>query len=88
MSLLTLPAPVEIKLAELQDLATKHPEYIPLPTVADFLGVNAEGLRYSIQKGNCPFGIFWQKTLHGNKAFKIPTATFFLWYTQGMGYKN
>lgn len=92
---ITLPAPAEKKLIELNQLVTEHPEYIPLPNVAAFLGANAEGLRCCIERGQCPFGIMWQKdvkhgksTLPGNKAFKIPSVTFYLWYTHGVGYKN
>ncbi len=63
----------------LNELVEQHPIYIPLPVVAEFLGMNAEGLRYSIEQGICPFGIAWQKSIGGYKAFKIPTVTFYFW---------
>jgi hypothetical protein len=78
---LAVPKPVEDKLEALCALVEKHPDYLPLPEVAAFLGANAEGLRASIEQGRAPFGISWQKTARGNKAFKIPSTRFFLWYT-------
>ena len=47
---------------------------------AAFLGMDADSLRASIEHGGCPFGLGWQKDIRGNRAFKIPTATFYLWY--------
>lgn len=85
---LTMPPETENKFAELYKLCEQHPNYLPLPAVASFLGANAEGLRCSIEQGRCPFGIGWQKDIRGNKAFKIPTGTFWLWYTQGAGYRD
>lgn len=85
---LRMPPGSEAKIEELYHICEENPEYIPLPVVAKFMGANAEGLRYSIEQGKCKFGISWQKTARGNKAFKIPTPTFWLWYTQGHGYKN
>ena len=87
-----IPAPIICKLQELNDLVEAHQDYIPLTVASKFLGVNAEGLRTSIEHGHCPFGICWQKTIRdkrgihqGTRAFKIPTVTFYLWYTQGAG---
>ena len=85
---LVIPGPVADKLNELYELIEKYPLYIPLPTVATFLGADADGLRSCIEKGQCPFGIGWQKDIRGYKAFKIPTVTFYLWYTQGVGYRQ
>lgn len=85
---LLVPKPVVDKLNELYALVEKYPLYIPLPTVATFLGADADGLRSCIEKGQCPFGIGWQKDIRGYKAFKIPTVTFYLWYTQGVGYRQ
>ena len=82
----TIPTPIKQKVAELEDLVEKHPCYLPLTEVAAFLGANAEGLRSCIESGKCPFGIAWQKTIRGNKAFKIPTATFYFWYMNFRGY--
>lgn len=78
-----LPVTVAEKLEELLRLCDEHPNYLPLPEVAKLLGVKCDGLRNSIEHGRCPFGISWQ--LGANKAFKVPTATFYLWYTNGGG---
>lgn len=78
----TIPKSVRDSTEELKALTEKYPIYLPLPVVAKFMGMNAEGLRCAIEQGRAPFGISWQKDAHGNKAFKIPTVTFFYWYTQ------
>lgn len=84
---LTLPAPVAEKLDELNQLVEENPLYIPIPVLSRFLGVGAEGLRASIEHGQCPFGIPWQKSGRGNRAFKVPTVPFYLWYTQGTSFR-
>ncbi len=85
-----LNPPIEIVqgIEKLNALVKEYPIYIPLPKVATFLGADAEGLRNSIEKGQCPFGIGWKKSNFGNKAFKIPTVTFYLWYTQAACFRN
>lgn len=77
-----IPKPIEDKMQELYNLVEANPQYISVPDVASFLGMNTEGLRNSIENNTCPFGIMWQKSIHGNKAFKIPTAKFFFWYAK------
>ena len=67
-----IPAPVLKKLDELNELVKEHPVYIPPQVAAKFLGMNPATLIASIQK-----------TLHSNATNKIPSATFYLWYTQG-----
>ena len=84
---LKMPEVAEAKIKELCQICNEHPVYIPVPVLAKFLEANPEGLRFSIEQGKCPFGIAWQKNTGGNKAFKIPTPTFWLWYTQGVGYR-
>lgn len=96
--IVVLPKVINDRIDELNDLVDKHPQYIPLPEAAKFLGVNPEGLRYGIEQGTIDFGICWAKpkrykkgkkqvivTLdeNGNRAFKIPTLTFYLWITRG-----
>jgi hypothetical protein len=88
MNPITIPKSITESITALNALVEQHPQYLPLPEVAKFIGANANGLRNSIEKGQCPFGLQWQKSLNGNKAFKIPTVTFYLWYTQGVGYRN
>ncbi|MEG2081439.1 MAG: hypothetical protein RRZ68_07760, partial [Oscillospiraceae bacterium] len=75
-----IPVNVLDKMHELTTLCEENPQYIPLPKISKFLGANAEGLRRSIESGQCPFGISWQKNIGGNKAFKIPTAKFYFWF--------
>lgn len=79
---LAIPKVIFDRIDDLNALVEKYPQYIPLPEIAKLLGANAEGLRHSIEMGQCPFGIAWQKDIRGNRAFKIPTLTFYLWYTQ------
>jgi len=79
----TVPTPVLTQIGELNQLVERNPLYIPLNELAQFLHMDADGLRSCIEHGGCPFGIAWQKNIHGNRAFKIPTVTFYLWYTGG-----
>lgn len=83
-----IPTPILERNAELEKLVYEHPVYIPVPVVAAFLGANADGLRNCIEHGQCPFGIAWQKDVRGYKAFKIPTLTFYNWYTRGISYES
>jgi len=78
-----IPKPITDKLAELDQLVEKNPQYIPLTTCATFLGAKSDGLRMAIESGRCPFGICWKCVGAANRAFKIPTVTFYMWYTQG-----
>jgi len=80
-----LPQVIKDRIAELNELVNKYPQYIPLPEVAKFIGANKEGLRETIYKGQCPFGIAWQKDIRGNRVFKIPTLKFYLWMTNNAG---
>lgn len=73
------PKSILDKMDELNAIVEKYPISIPLPVVADFLGVKDEGLRAGIYNGTCPFGIAWK--LGNNRAFKIPTTKFYLWMT-------
>lgn len=87
-NLMTIPNPVQEKLDALYELVDKFPLSIPVPKVAEFLGCDDEGLRCCIDKGQCPFAIGWQKSLKGNRAYKIPTVPFYLWYTQSAGFRT
>jgi len=82
-NVLKVPPSVISKFDELYELCEKEPVYLKTASVAQFLGMDPAGLRCSIERGRCPFGIYWQKDARGNKAFKIPTATFYLWFTCG-----
>ena len=80
-----LPVIIKTRLDELTHLCEEHPQYIPIKVAARFIGANEAGLREMIFKGQCPFGIAWQKDLHGNRVFKIPTIKFYLWFTNNAG---
>lgn len=81
MSRLSMPVPIVSKIGELNQLVTENPEYIPTTIAAQFLHMDAGALRDSIERECCPFGFLSQKGI--NRAFKIPTLTFYLWYTNG-----
>jgi len=66
----------------LKTLIDEHPVYLPVPTVAEFLGMSPSALRASIDQGRCPFGFSWK--LGERSGFKIPTSTFVAWYTKGI----
>ena len=87
LSPLEIPLPVVQKLDELNELIKRHPQYIPVPELSRFLGVNPDGLRASMEHGQCPFGFPWQKSPNGYRSFKVPTVPFYLWYTQGGPFK-
>ena len=87
MNKLAMPGPVADKLAALNELIERNPVSIPLPEAAAFLEMDGANLRSSIEKGNCPFGLSWQKQAKEYRGFKIPTVPFYLWYTQGVGWK-
>ena len=96
---LKMPGNVTDKYNELCRICEDNPKYIPLPVAAEFLGCDAEGLRFGIEKGTVPFGFCWQKpkiipkgrnkgepaVVGGNRAFKIPTLKFYFWFMQGVG---
>ena len=88
IKLLQIPAPVVERLTALNDLVAQHPLYIPVTALAEFLSMDPASLRSSIDTGNCPFALGWQKDIKGYKAYKVPTVPFYLWYTQGVGFKN
>lgn len=87
MNKLAIPGPVAEKLSALNELVEKNPVSIPLPEAAAFLEMDGANLRSSIEKGSCPFGLSWQKQAKEYRGFKIPTVPFYLWYTQGVGWK-
>ena len=54
-----------------------YPKQIPVPVVADLMGMSPENLRISIMQGNTTlFSLSWQKTGKDNKGFAIATAPF------------
>lgn len=77
-----LPEVIKKNIADLDALAEQYPVSIPVPVVAEFLGMDRDGLRRCIENGSCPFGIAWQKTISGKRSFKIMTTPFYMWYTK------
>lgn len=88
MPLSSIPAPIGEKLDELHSLIDKYPLKIPITECAKFLEMDGDSLRACIENGNCPFGLGWLKNIRGNRAFHIPTATFYWWYTQSGHYNR
>ena len=80
-----IPQVIKDRLSELNNLINEHPQYIPVKDAAKYIGANTEGLREMIYKGQCPFGIAWQKDIKGNRVFKIPTLKFYMWFTNNAG---
>ncbi len=76
---------IKAKIKELENLVEKHPSKLPLRTVAEFLGMNEEGLKAALLRQNTPFGFGYQKEDGGNRVFIIPTVTFYLWFTNTPG---
>lgn len=80
------PPVITDQLHKLHGLCEKYPLKIPLAECASFLGMDGESLRACIERGSCPFGLGWLKKNASNRAFYIPTLTFYLWVTQSNGY--
>lgn len=85
---LTMPKAVAEKLEELDALVTDHPLEIPVKECAKFLGMSQDSLRRAIEVGNCPFALGWQQAGKANRGFQIPTAPFYLWYTQCAAFRG
>ena len=67
---------------KLQEMLRRYPVYLPLSVVAKFLNMKPGGLRACIKQGRCPFGLGYE--VDDKSAFKIPTETFYLWYTHAV----
>lgn len=76
---------IEKRLRELEEMVEANPRLLPLKDVADFLGVNAEGLKAALMRKNVPFGFAYQKADGGYRVPVIPTVPFYLWYTNQNG---
>ena len=76
---------IKKRLLELEALADEHPLQIPLAAAAKFLGVNPEGLKAALMRGNAPFGFGYQLTDGAYRVMVIPTVPFYLWYTNQNG---
>lgn len=76
-----VPSVITERIEALENLIEKHPLKIPLSAAADFLGMNTDGLMAALMRGNTPFGFAYQKQDGGNRVAVIPTATFYMWFT-------
>ncbi len=85
---MAVPTIITTKLAELEQLCEKYPSKIPIEDCAAFLGMSGESLRACLEHGSCPFGLGWLKKNAHNRAFYIPTLTFYLWVTQSAGFRE
>lgn len=68
---------------ELSELIQKNPRFVPLETVAEYIGMDKDCLRESIDQGKCRFGIGGKNGVRGNRFAKIPTIVFYNWVTMG-----
>jgi len=84
----SMPQSIYEQLDKLNKLVTENPVSISVPEVAAFLQMKPEGIRSALERGTCPFGFSWQLTPYSLKSYKIPTVTFYLWYTQSVGLRN
>ena len=66
---------------QLNALIDRHPIYIPVPKAAEFLHMDAQALRASMEQNRCPFGFSWK--LGDRNGYKIPTIAFVSWLTKG-----
>jgi len=82
------PAPVVDKLNELNRIVEEYPDCIPLGVCAEFLGAKPSSIRSYLETAKNPFGMFWKEAGAANRAFKIPTVKFYLWYTNGEGFRK
>ncbi|WP_035317110.1 hypothetical protein [Clostridium sp. MSTE9] len=80
-----IPESLRQKIIELNSLAERYPDIIPLPEVARFMKISPEGLRAYLDNDSVSFGMTWHKMGAVNKAYKIPTVRFYAWYRNGLG---
>ena len=79
-----IPESIKNKLLDLNQLANKYPDVIPLPVAAKFMGISDEGLRAYLDNDHAPFGMTWKQMGAVNRAYKIPTTRFYAWYRNGL----
>ncbi|MDU7339327.1 MAG: hypothetical protein E7L17_14585 [Clostridium sp.] len=82
------PEVITKKIDELNGLVDQYPDFLPVEVVSRFLCAKSDGIRAYIDNAPNPFGISWQQMGKQNRAFKIPTVKFYLWYTNGFGYRK
>ena len=88
MQSISTPAQVTGKISELNQITKDYPLSIPISVIAKFLDCDGSSVRAYLGSSPCPFGMAWQKSGKANRAFKIPTAKFYLWYTNGIIFRE
>ena len=83
-----IPSSIANTYDKLVGLCEEYPLKIPLEKAAEFLNMDKEGLRSSIEQGRCQFGLCVQKSIYGNRAFTINTLAFYSWVTGGTIFKT
>jgi hypothetical protein len=88
MNAIATPPEVTGKIAELNQIVKENPLSIPISILSKFLDCDDDGVRAYLQNSPYPFGMAWQKHGKANRAFKVPTAKFYLWYTNGIVFRK
>ncbi len=93
MTNFTLPEPAAETVDQLREIIAKYPRTIPLPVVAEFLGIGQNSLRISIEQGHFTWGICWQSPNRasggrypGKRGYKILSVPFWMAFTNNAGY--
>lgn len=76
-----MPEELANRVHELNLLVQRHPQSIPLMECAEFLGMDPESLKRCIELQRCPFALGWTSKEGSYRSCKIPTVTFWLWFT-------
>lgn len=82
---ISAPQTITEQIDALNELCKQYPTKIPVEACAKFLGISGQALRAMIEGRRCPFGLGWLREGAGNRAFIIPTLTFYLWVTTPNG---
>lgn len=78
-----LPQPIVDRYQELVALVEANPIHISVMDAANFLHMDKECLRASIDQGRCPFAIGTRKHINAKLTSYIETLPFFAWMTNG-----
>lgn len=76
-----IPEEIVSQINELNQIVKRHPKSVPLMECAEFLGMDPESLKRNIELMRCPFALGWTSKEGSYRSCKIPTVTFWLWYT-------
>ena len=64
--------------AKVEEIINKYPKQIPVPVIAEFMGMDKNSLRAAIDGG--ALGISWCKSGKLAKGYCIPTGKFVYWW--------